>query len=638
MNEESLYTFGTGENFHIQEYFGVHQDEENPDYYYFRVWAPNAEQVWVIGDFTNWRENALAMTKNEAGVWEVRTDLAKAGQLYKYLVQRQGGQQVEKIDPVSIYMEKRPGTSAVVKTLSDRKWTDGLWMGRRKRLGFKERPVSIYEVHAGSWKNDESGKPMTFSQLKDELVPYLVKMNYTHVEFMPLMAHPLDMSWGYQLMGYFAFEHTYGTPEEFQDFVEVCHKNNIGVIVDWVPGHFTQNDDALAYFDGTATYEYQDSDRAHNYRWGALNFDLGKNQVQSFLISSALFWIEYYHIDGIRVDAVSNMLYRDYDEGPWTPNVFGGNRNLEGYNFLRRLNGIIKYRHPDVMMIAEESTAATPITKSLEEDGLGFDYKWNMGWMNDILRYYEEDPYYRKYDFNLVTFSFMYCFNENFILPFSHDEVVHGKKSMMHKMWGDRYNQFAGLRNLYTYQVCHPGKKLLFMGSEFGQFLEWKYNHELEWGNLEDELNLKMQGFTSHLNQFYKEHKALWQIDDSYDGIEIIDADNKNESVLSFIRKDKKGNLLVCVFNTTPVERRQFTIGLPIAGLYEEVLNTEMSEFGGTWKEGNPVTKTKAGLWKDYQQTLTFTLPALGASIWRLKRRLGKRKEKDEKNAERNDL
>lgn len=638
MNEESLYTFGTGENFHIQEYFGVHQDEENPDYYYFRVWAPNAEQVWVIGDFTNWRENALAMTKNEAGVWEVRTDLAKAGQLYKYLVQRQGGQQVEKIDPVSIYMEKRPGTSAVVKTLSDRKWTDGLWMGRRKRLGFKERPVSIYEVHAGSWKNDESGKPMTFSQLKDELVPYLVKMNYTHVEFMPLMAHPLDMSWGYQLMGYFAFEHTYGTPEEFQDFVEVCHKNNIGVIVDWVPGHFTQNDDALAYFDGTATYEYQDSDRAHNYRWGALNFDLGKNQVQSFLISSALFWIEYYHIDGIRVDAVSNMLYRDYDEGPWTPNVFGGNRNLEGYNFLRRLNGIIKYRHPDVMMIAEESTAATPITKSLEEDGLGFDYKWNMGWMNDILRYYEEDPYYRKYDFNLVTFSFMYCFNENFILPFSHDEVVHGKKSMMHKMWGDRYNQFAGLRNLYTYQVCHPGKKLLFMGSEFGQFLEWKYNHELEWGNLEDKLNLKMQGFTSHLNQFYKEHKALWQIDDSYDGIEIIDADNKDESVLSFIRKDKKGNLLVCVFNTTPVERRQFTIGLPIAGLYEEVLNTEMSEFGGTWKEGNPVTKTKAGLWKDYQQTLTFTLPALGASIWRLKRRLGKRKEKDEKNAERNEL
>lgn len=638
MNEESLYTFGTGENFHIQEYFGVHQDEENPDYYYFRVWAPNAEQVWVIGDFTNWRENALAMTKNEAGVWEVRTDLAKAGQLYKYLVQRQGGQQVEKIDPVSIYMEKRPGTSAVVKTLSDRKWADGLWMGRRKRLGFKERPVSIYEVHAGSWKNDESGKPMTFSQLKDELVPYLVKMNYTHVEFMPLMAHPLDMSWGYQLMGYFAFEHTYGTPEEFQDFVEVCHKNNIGVIVDWVPGHFTQNDDALAYFDGTATYEYQDSDRAHNYRWGALNFDLGKNQVQSFLISSALFWIEYYHIDGIRVDAVSNMLYRDYDEGPWTPNVFGGNRNLEGYNFLRRLNGIIKYRHPDVMMIAEESTAATPITKSLEEDGLGFDYKWNMGWMNDILRYYEEDPYYRKYDFNLVTFSFMYCFNENFILPFSHDEVVHGKKSMMHKMWGDRYNQFAGLRNLYTYQVCHPGKKLLFMGSEFGQFLEWKYNHELEWGNLEDKLNLKMQGFTSHLNQFYKEHKALWQIDDSYDGIEIIDADNKDESVLSFIRKDKKGNLLVCVFNTTPVERRQFTIGLPIAGLYEEVLNTEMSEFGGTWKEGNPVTKTKAGLWKDYQQTLTFTLPALGASIWRLKRRLGKRKEKDEKNAERNDL
>ncbi len=357
---------------------------------------------------------------------------------------------------------------------------------------------------------------MTFSQLKDCLIPYLVEMNYTHVEFMPLMAHPLDMSWGYQLMGYFAFEHTYGTPEEFQDFVEACHKNNIGVLVDWVPGHFIQNDDALAYFDGTATYEYQNHDRAHNYRWGALNFDLGKNQVQSFLISSALFWIEHYHIDGIRVDAVSNMLYLDYDE------------------------------------------------------------------------------------------------------------VVHGKKSMMHKMWGDRYNQFAGLRNLYAYQMCHPGKKLLFMGSEFGQFLEWKYNDQLEWGNLNDDMNQKMQRYTKQLNQFYKDYKCLWRIDDSFDGLEIIDADNKSETVLSFIRKDDKGDLLLCVFNMTPVERPNFTIGVPRAGIYEEVLNTEMEEFGGVWKNHNPVTKTQVATWKDYDHTLSFTLPALGASVWRIKRRLRK--------------
>lgn len=622
--DEAMYTFGTGENFHLQNYLGVHE-LEGEEGFVFRVWAPHAEQIQVIGDFTGWFDTPLDMTQNHIGVWEVTSSLPEEGQIYKFLVKRKGGQVVEKMDPFATYLEPRPGTGAVIRNQKAKKWKDGLWMGCRKRFGFQKRPVNIYEVHASSWKLKEDGQPYTFKELKEELIPYLVKMNYTHVEFLPLMAHPLGMSWGYQLMGYFAFEHTYGTPEEFQDFVEVCHQNNIGVLVDWVPGHYTQNDDALAYFDGTPTFEYQDHDRAHNYRWGALNFDLGKNQVQSFLISSALYWIENYHIDGIRVDAVSNMLYLDYDEGPWMPNKDGGNRNLEGYGFLQKLNREIKKRYPDVMMVAEESTAATPITQPIEEGGLGFDFKWNMGWMNDILRFYEEDPVYRQYDFNLMTFSFMYCFNENYVLPFSHDEVVHGKKSMMHKMWGDRYNQFAGLRNLYAYQLCHPGKKLLFMGSEFGQFLEWKHDYQLEWGNLEDEMNQKMQAFTSHMNAFYKDHKSLWQIDDSYDGIEIIDADNRAESVLSFIRKgDKgdKGDILVCVFNLTPVERKDFTIGLPIAGIYEEVLNTEMEEFGGVWKEGNPDTRTQKAKWKDYENTLSFTLPALGASIWRVKRRL----------------
>lgn len=622
--DEAMYTFGTGENFHLQNYLGVHE-LEGEEGFIFRVWAPHAEQIQVIGDFTGWFDAPLDMTRNHIGVWEATSALPEEGQIYKFLVKRKGGQVVEKMDPFATYLEPRPGTGAVIRKKKAKKWKDGLWMGRRKRFGFQKRPVNIYEVHASSWKLKEDGQPYTFKELKEELIPYLVKMNYTHVEFMPLMAHPLGMSWGYQLMGYFAFEHTYGTPEEFQDFVEACHQNNIGVLVDWVPGHYTQNDDALAYFDGTPTFEYQDHDRAHNYRWGALNFDLGKNQVQSFLISSALYWIENYHIDGIRVDAVSNMLYLDYDEGPWMPNKDGGNRNLEGYGFLQKLNREIKNRYPDVMMIAEESTAATPITQPIEEGGLGFDFKWNMGWMNDILRFYEEDPVYRQYDFNLMTFSFMYCFNENYVLPFSHDEVVHGKKSMMHKMWGDRYNQFAGLRNLYAYQLCHPGKKLLFMGSEFGQFLEWKFDYQLEWGNLEDEMNQKMQVFTSHMNAFYKDHKSLWQIDDSYDGIEIIDADNRAESVLSFIRKDDKGDkgdILVCVFNLAPVERQDFTIGLPIAGIYQEVLNTEMEEFGGVWKKGNPDTRTQKAKWKDYENTLSFTLPALGASIWRVKRRL----------------
>ena len=624
-----LWTFGRGDNFHLQEYLGAHKETRGEqEGFTFRVWAPNAQAVDLIGDFTDWEARKTPMVRNEGGVWEVFCSDAKEGDIYKYLVTRQNGHQVQKIDPLALWMEKRPNTGSIIKTIPEKNWKDGLWRARRKKLGFKERPVNIYEVHAGSWKRNEDHSSYTFKQLKDELIPYLVEMNYTHVEFMPVMAHPLGLSWGYQLMGYFALEQTYGSPEEFQDFVEECHLNNIGVIVDWVPGHFIINDDALAYYDGTPTFEYQDEHRAHNYGWGALNFDLGKNQVQSFLISSLKFWIDTYHLDGIRVDAVSNMLYLDYDSGPWTPNIDGGNLNYEGVHFLRRLNAIIKNEHPDVMMIAEESSAGQKITGPEEEGGLGFDYKWNMGWMNDILRFYEEDPIYRKFDFNLVTFSFMYAFSENFLLPFSHDEVVHGKKSLMHKMWGDRYNQFAGLRNLLTYQICHPGKKLLFMGLEFGQFLEWKSEEQLEWGNLEDEMNAKMSRFTSQLNHFYKEHKELWEIDDSFDGLEIIDADNRDQSVLSMVRKNRKGDLLVCVFNMAPVERKDFTIGVPVSAVYEEIWNTELEEWGGVWKEHNPTVQSQDGLWKDYEQTLTFTLPALGASIWKVKRKVRKTKSK----------
>ena len=624
-----LWTFGRGDNFQLQEYLGAHKETRGEqEGYAFRVWAPNAQAVDLIGDFTDWEARKIPMVRNEGGVWEVFCSDAKEGDIYKYLVTRNNGHQVQKIDPLALWMEKRPNTGSIIKTIPEKNWKDGLWRARRKKLGFKERPVNIYEVHAGSWKRNDDHSSYTFKQLKDELIPYLVEMNYTHVEFMPVMAHPLGLSWGYQLMGYFALEQTYGSPEEFQDFVEECHLNNIGVIVDWVPGHFIINDDALAYYDGTPTFEYQDEHRAHNYGWGALNFDLGKNQVQSFLISSLKFWIETYHLDGIRVDAVSNMLYLDYDSGPWTPNIDGGNLNYEGVHFLRRLNAIIKNDHPDVMMIAEESSAVQKITGPEEEGGLGFDYKWNMGWMNDILRFYEEDPVYRKFDFNLVTFSYMYAFSENFLLPFSHDEVVHGKKSLMHKMWGDRYNQFAGLRNLLTYQICHPGKKLLFMGSEFGQFLEWKSEEQLEWGNLEDEMNAKMSRFTSQLNHFYKEHKELWEIDDSFDGLEIIDADNRDQSVLSMVRKNRKGDLLVCVFNMAPVERKDFTIGVPVSAVYEEIWNTELEEWGGVWKEHNPTVQSQDGLWKDYEQTLTFTLPALGASIWKVKRKVRKTKSK----------
>ena len=581
---EALRTFTTGENFHLQHYLGAHQDEvDGKSGYSFRVWAPNAQSVHLIGDFTNWYEEQIPMVRNEAGVWEVFTELPKEGDIYKYNIKRSSGQEILKIDPLAIYLEERPGTGAVIRTIPEKKWKDGLWLARRKRWGFFSRPVNIYEVHAGSWKRNEDGSPYSFAQLKEDLIPYLVEMNYTHVEFMPLMAHPLGLSWGYQLMGYFAFEHTYGTPEEFQDFVEECHLNNIGVIVDWVPGHFTINDDALAYYDGTPTFEYQDHDRAHNYGWGALNFDLGKNQVQSFLISSIKFWIDFYHLDGIRVDAVSNMLYLDYDSGPWQPNKDGGNRNYEGYYFLQRLNTVIKLAHPDVMMIAEESSSETKITGMRELGGLGFDYKWNMGWMNDFLEFMKLDPYFRSGDYNGLTFSLLYAYSENFILVLSHDEVVHGKATLAGKMPGaTQEEKFNNLRVAYGFMMTHPGKKLLFMGQEFGQMNEWNEDVSLEWDLLEYENHKKMQRYSKALNKLYLDYPALYKLDYNPDGFEWINCTSKDETIVVFLRKtEKEEDTLVVVCNFTPVVYER-EIGVPYKGTYTEIFNSDDKKFGGS--------------------------------------------------------
>ncbi|WP_245187050.1 1,4-alpha-glucan branching protein GlgB [Enterococcus larvae] len=616
-NDEQVCRFLTGENFYSQHYFGFHKILRNGlSEYVFRVWAPNAEQVWLVGDFNDWTDSLPMSKLEEWGVWEIYTELPAEGDFYKFKVRQSGGREVFKIDPYAIAFEERPGDAAVIHTIPDKSWKDGLWQGRKKRSDYFKRPMNIYEVHASSWKHKADGTPYTFKSLKKELISYVKEMGYTHIEFMPLMEHPLGMSWGYQLIGYFALSSYYGTPEEFQQFVEECHLNNIGVLVDWVPGHFCINDDTLPYYDGTPQFEYEDPDRAKNVRWGSLNFDLGKPQVQSFLISSALFWLDFYHLDGIRVDAVSNMLYRDYDEGAWLPNHEGGNRNFEGYYFLQKLNAVIKLAHPKAIMIAEESSSETKITGLIETGALGFDYKWNMGWMNDTLRFYEMDPVFRKDHFNLLTFSFMYMMDESFILPLSHDEVVHGKKSLMHKMWGDRYKQFAQLRNLYVYMMAHPGKKLLFMGSEWGQFLEWKYDEGLEWRDLQDDMNSKMQHFTRVLNALYKEQGALWEQDNSYDTIEIIDADNSQETVLSLIRKGKKKkDFLIIVLNMTPVERQDFQIGVPYEGVYEEILNTEMKEFGGTWKNGNPPAVAEPETFKQFGYRIKTIVPALGAVI-----------------------
>ena len=614
--KEAKSNFMTGENFRSQDLLGVHQVTQGDKVsYVFRVWAPNAKRIYLVGDFNGWLDTLPMIKEESTGIWEVVTDIPKLFDLYKYHVYQADGRQVMKIDPFAKMFESRPGTAAKVYIEEEKKWKDGLFKGRMKRSNHSKRPLNIYEVHAGSFKHDENGQPYRFSDLTKEMIPYLIEMNYTHVEFMPLMEHPLDMSWGYQLTGYFSLASSYGTPEEFKEFVEICHLNNIGVILDWVPGHFCVNDDALAYFDGTPQFEYVDKDRATNQRWGSINFDLGKPEVQSFLISNALYWIENFHIDGIRVDAVSSMIYRNYDDGPFALNHEGGLENLEGIHFLKKLNAVVKHRNPEVLMIAEESTADTKITGTIEES-LGFDYKWNMGWMNDILKFYEMDPYFRKDHLNLMTFSFMYRMDEQFILPLSHDEVVHGKKSLMHKMWGDRYKQFAQLRNLYTYLITHPGKKLLFMGSEWGQFLEWKYNESLEWVDLEDDMNAKMQFFTSELNQFYKENPSLWELEDSYDTVEIIDADNHEDTVFSFIRQGKKKkDFVIVILNMTPVERRAFPVGVPYKGTYEEALNTEMKEYGGTWVSHQPTIESTETPMKQFDHTVEVTVPALGALI-----------------------
>ncbi|HLR92802.1 MAG TPA: 1,4-alpha-glucan branching protein GlgB, partial [Atopostipes sp.] len=431
-------------------------------------------------------------------------------------------------------------------------------------------------------------------------------------------------SWGYQPTGFFALSSKYGTIEEFQDFVEAAHQAGIGVLMDWVPGHFNRNDYSMAYYDGTPQYEYADPNQANNNRWGTLNFDLGKKQIHSYLISNALFWIETFHLDGLRVDAVSNMLYLDYDEGPWTPNEDGSNHNREGVDFIKKLNTKVYERHPSIIMAAEESTAWDKVTHPVSEGGLGFNYKWNMGWMNDTLKFFEMDPIFRKDHFNLITFSFMYTFNENFILPFSHDEVVHGKKSLMHKQFGDRYNQFAALRTLQSYQMFHPGKKLNFMGNEFGQFLEWKFYEDLEWQSLDDEMNAAHLDFTKKLNHFYKENRALWECDHSPEGIEILDADNKEESVLFFMRKGTKPRdfLIICC-NFTPVERQHVRVGVPYKGQYEEVWNTELEELGGVWTSGQGILRTEETPMHNQEHSVEIILPAMSVVVFAPKRVYG---------------
>ena len=627
--EKEMFLFNNGEHFESYRMMGSKRSQEQEeDGWRFTVWAPHAKQVSLVGDFSNWE--SVPMEKiAETGAWSIFYKDADVGQCYKYLIEDQHGHLTYKIDPYALAFEVPPKDASIIQDLPDKKWTDGRWRANKKRKSVHEKPLNIYELHVASWKKHEDGTAFSFKELANTLLPYIKEMGYTHIELMPVMEHPLEASWGYQTTGYFAVAARYGNVIELRDFVEEAHKQGIGIIVDWVPGHFCRNDYAMAYYDGTPTYEYQDPNRAINQRWGTLNFDLGKNQVHSFLISNAIFWLEEFHIDGIRVDAVSNMLYLDYDEGPWTPNEDGSNDNKQGAAFLRKMNTVIFDRNPDALMIAEESTAWKNVTRPIEQGGLGFNYKWNMGWMNDTLKFFSMDPLLRKNHFNLITFSFMYAFNENYILPFSHDEVVHGKKSLLEKIPGDVYNKFASLRNLQAFMMAHPGKKLNFMGNEMAPFLEWRFYEELEWSSLDQEFNQKYQIFIKRLNHLYLDQKALNQIDDSREGTEIIDADNNNETVLSFIRKsEKERDFLVIICNFTPVERKHFRVGVPYEGIYEEMLNTEMKEFGGTWTHAQEDMRTIAEPFKQFDHSLNVIVPAMGTVYLRPKRIYGVNKKK----------
>ena len=620
---EHIYHFNHGNHEAAYQFLGCHKvDQDGVTGYRFAIWAPHAANVYILGDFNHWQNEPLSHI--EAGVWAGIIEGAERSQCYKVGIDHGNGHIEYKIDPFGFNFEIAPKDATVVWGLEDFEWSDQVWMNQQWRKNSVHSPLNIYEVHASSWRRHPDGRTYTFAELADSLIPYVKEMGYTHIEMMPLMDHPLDASWGYQITGYYAVCGRYGTLEEFKDFVNQAHQAGIGVIMDWVPGHFCRNANALAYYDGTPTFEYQDVNRANNVGWGTLNFDLGKNQVQSFLISNAMFWLKECHLDGLRVDAVSNMLYLDFDQGPWTPNEDGSNHNRQGVAFLQKLNTTIKDHLPHVLMIAEESTDWKGITHAVSEGGLGFDYKWNMGWMNDTLRFFETDPYYRPQNFRLITFVFMYQYNERYVLPFSHDEVVHGKKSLLDKIPGNRETQFETLRLLHGYMMAQPGKKLHFMGNELGQYLEWRYYSELEWKDLSFEFNREYQHYMKTLNHIGKDYKALHYYDTEPAGLTVLDADNVEQAVLTMMRQGKaKRDFLIIALNFIPVERQEYRIGVPYKGEYEVLLNSQMQEFGGRWTENLPVMKTEEVPHDRQPYSIVTTVPSLGVLYIKPKRVYG---------------
>ena len=576
---EQFHTTGVSDAY---RFLGCHaQNRDGVDGFVFRTWAPQAQSVRVTGDFNFWNEEDLPMQPVGCGVWEAFSRFAQPGQRYKLCIKTKDGRTVYKTDPYGNRCGVLPDTASIIEAEDGFVWHDGLYRARRRKEKILNRPVNIYEVHAGSWKRHEDGSVLSFRELAQQLVPYVRDMGYTHIELLPVMGYPYDPSWGYQITCYYAPTHRYGAPEDLKYFIDEAHKAGIGVILDWVPAHFPKDANGLYEFDGTCCYELSDPTMNEHPDWTTRIYDYGKPEVRSFLISNACYWISQFHADGIRVDAVASMLYLDYNRPNYKPNRFGGRENLEAIDFLRQLNAAAFQTEPAVMMIAEESTAFPLITKPDYDGGLGFLFKWNMGWMNDMLQYMSLDPLYRKGDHNALTFSMTYAFSENFILPLSHDEVVHGKCSLIGKMPGNYDDKFNNLRVLYAYQMAHPGKKLNFMGSEFAQFIEWNFKQGLDWLLLDYEKHRKMQQFVKTLNRFYLENRELWEVDTGWDGYEWIEPDDRDRSVIAFRRKDRKGRELVVVCNFCPVLRENYRLGLPKQGWYVPVLNTDDEAFGG---------------------------------------------------------
>ena len=634
INDMAEYLFHQGTNYRAYEYLGAHKTDGG---YVFRVWAPNADKVFLAGDFNDWSEDAPLDRISEGGIWEITlgNDRISAGNKYKYKIYG-CGQVHFKADPYATEAGLPPETASVVPACSEYEWRDSGWLAYRKKNAgkFYSLPMNIYELHMGSWKRHEDGTPFNYTELARELAPYVKQMGYTHIEMMPLTEYPFEGSWGYQVSSYFAPTTRYGTDDELKGFIDSMHEAGIGVILDWVPAHFPKDRFGLYEFDGKPLYEYQGADRMEHAGWGTRRFDVGRNEVQSFLVSSASYWLREFHIDAIRVDAVASMIYLDYDKlpGEWVPNIYGDNRCLEAIAFFRKLNSHVKGEFPDVLMIAEESTAWANIT-TFDNGGLGFDLKWNMGWMNDTLAYAELDPIYRKYHHNNLNFSLTYSFNEKYILSISHDEVVHGKKSFLDKMSGDYWQKFAGARAFMGYMMTHPGKKLNFMGGEIGQFREWDYEGEIEWFLLEYESHAKFQRYVAELNHFYLSQPALWQIDGSWDGFKWIDPDDNERSIISYRRIAKDGKELLVLINFTPVVYEHFLLGTDISGTYEEIFNSDDVRFGGSGviNEGNLKTTGK-GI-SSCRDSVEIRVPPLAVTVLRCKRKAPVRKTSPKRKA-----